>query len=909
MTSNGDPEMLEALTSLLDDTLRRQVSPEFVDLVQSFRNADAQTSADVIVALADVDLETASQLVRAFSMYFHLANVSEQTEAARLAQLRRSNGEGPLSQIGQRLVDAVARGEVSHDHVTQAVHGLAVRPVFTAHPTEAARRSVLTKLRSIAHVLGEAHGTSTGLDDRVRRARLAELLDTLWQTDELRLERPEVLDEARNALHYIDGLMRTVMPQVRDQLGSSVADLGIRLSPMARPLTFGSWIGGDRDGNPFVTPEVTSSVVDFALGVSVRALRAMLGRLSDELSISVQHVGISEALRRSLDEDMARLDLDDSLRRRSVEEPYRLKINCIRLKLDETQRRMEQKARHRPGFDYASSSELLDDLMLLHDSLLANGSGLLAAGTLERSLSTVAAFGLTLTTLDVREHAKAHHAALAVLVDRLGELDRPYIELTRDERVALLGKELFSRRPLFAGSAPLEGFERTTLQTFVTIGQLLDRFGPTTCETYIISMTKGVDDVLAAIVLAREAGLVDLTTGIARIGFAPLFETLDELLHAGELFDALLNVPAYRQLVALRGDEQEIMLGYSDSNKDAGIVASQWGIHGAERQLRDVAAKHGIRLRLFHGRGGSVGRGGGPTHDAVLAQPAGVVHGEIKLTEQGEVISDKYLLPSLAQENLEELLASVLEASVFHASPWVATEKMDEWNSTMDVIAQSSHAAYRGLVDDPNLPAYFASATPVTELANLHMGSRPAKRVTENDGIDSLRAIPWVFGWTQSRQIVPGWFGVGSGLQAAREAGREEALRDMLGEWSFFSSFLSNVETTLAKTDLDVARLYVERLVPAPLHYLFERIVEEYERTVREVLRVLNAPRLLHRDSEQGATMARRDQYLRPLQLLQIQLLQRVRDAREQNEIVDVRLQRALMLSINAIATGLRTTG
>ncbi len=900
---------LDALRAMLDDTLRRQTSEEFLALVESVRTS-AQRDMDLSFReFENLDLETASQLVRAFSMYFHLANVTEQTHRARLGRERRNDDDGPLARVTDEILSSIASGAVSAEHVASAIAHLAVRPVFTAHPTEAARRSVLLKLRSISSLLDEASTSNSPLRETLRQRRTAELIDTLWQTDELRLERPEVLDEARNALHYVDHLMRSVVPDVLEQLVSNAERLGVRISPVSRPLTFGTWIGGDRDGNPFVTPEVTESVVDLALDFAVRALRAMLGRLMDEISISIQHVGISQELRASLADDLTRLHPESRYLRLNAEEPYRLKLSCIRVRLEETQRRMEQRGRHREGYDYASSQELVEDLMLIYDSLVANGSERLARGTLERSIITVSAFGLTLTTLDVREHAAAHHAVLGVLFDRLGELPQPYESLTRAQRLEVLATELSSRRPLFSFPGPLEGTNLKTFRVFSAIGEIIDHFGTAACETYIVSMTKGADDLLAAVVLAREAGLVDLSSDVARIGFAPLFETLDELHHAGEIFETLLGVSDYRRLVALRGDVQEIMLGYSDSNKDAGITASQWGIHLAERQLRDVAERHGIHLRLFHGRGGSVGRGGGPTHDAVLAQPFGVLNGSIKITEQGEVISDKYLLPSLARENLELLLAAVLEAVVYHSRPWVDPARLDVWNRAMGVVADASLTAYRALVGDANLPTYFTMSTPVGELANLHMGSRPARRVTGEDGIESLRAIPWVFGWTQSRQIVPGWFGVGSGLRAAREAGHGEDLRQMYLEWPFFSTFISNVEMTLAKTDLAVARQYVEHLVPPELHYLFERIVAEHEVTVKEVLAVTNSTRLLESQALLATTLETRDRYLRPLQMMQIQLLERVRAQRERGLEVDVVLQRALMLTINGIATGLRNTG
>jgi phosphoenolpyruvate carboxylase len=883
------------LADLLGQTLVRQEGPELLELVEAVRKSVRKGSGEEV--LANITDEESVQLARAFSTYFNLANVAEQIHRARVLSHSRATGGSWLVRAVDRIEEALAQQTPGHqltkEEITQWVSEMSVRPVFTAHPTEAARRSILKKLGAIADLLDQPENAS-------QQDRLAENIDLLWQTDELRLGQPEPLDEALNALYYLDDLFTQTVPEVLNDFAKELKRIGVVVPVTARPLSFGNWIGGDRDGNPNITADVTTKAMVLQVGHSIRVTITAMNELRQMLSVSTNIAGATPELTASVEKDFKHIpEFEPRFLRLNAEEPYRLKATAIVHRLAFTRDRHAVGGPHVANRDYENTAELLADLVLMRDSLLAHRGELIATGLLERTIRTVAAFGITHATMDIREHSDAHHNLLNQVLGIDG-----YLAKTHNEKFDLL-TGMLAENTTFEPSK-LDASGKRVFDTFVAINDLIDRFGSQSIETYIVSMTKGADDLIAPIVIAQQAGLVSLKEKKARIGFAPLLETVAELRSSGEILDKLLSNPTYRQLVSLRGDKQEVMLGYSDSNKDAGIATSQWEIHRAQRSLRDVAKKHGVKLCLFHGRGGSVGRGGGPTYDALIALPWGSVDGAIKMTEQGEVISDKYALASLARENIELTLAASLEATVLNRGPRQSKEELTAWGDCMQLISDESFKQYRSLIQQPDLPAYFYASTPVEQLGEMFLGSRPSRRPDASGGLDSLRAIPWVFGWTQSRQIVPGWFGVGTGLKAAREAGQSKLLKKMLKEWHFFTTFISNVEMTLAKTDLDLAQRYVEALVPKELHHFLDEIREEFELTVSEILKLTGEKTILGDQEILARTLQVRDAYLAPIHLLQINLLKRVR---ETDAPVDPVLRRALLLTINGVAAGLRNTG
>ena len=886
---------IRRLGTQLGDTLVRQHGRDLLDSVESVRalarrvrqDADStDVSRELTDLLGSADNDEAILLVRAFTVYFHLANVAEQVH--RIEDL--NTGVGGVEKRFDETIRSLVEAGVEPSEISDLINRTELRPVFTAHPTEASRRSILSKLATIADHLEDRseHRRTTADRQRIDR-RIEELIEAIWQTDEIRHERPDPFDEARSVLFYLDQTVREAVPDLLDDMASALEAIGGKMEIGHSPIRFGTWVGGDRDGNPNVSPEMTEAVLGLQRQRALNLLMAAVLNLGDDLSVSTRVRGVSDELSEAVRDDHALIP--GPVATHGPSEPYRLRCAAIGHRLADT-------AKIPPGLTaYDTPAELDADLAVMDTSLRANGGALLADGHLSRVRRTLAAVGFHMATLDIREHTDRHHETLGRLFFAVGV---HYLDATAAERTDLLAAELESRRPL---APPHQEDPGDALALFRTLRSILDRDGDEVIESYVVSMTRGVDDILAPVLLAREVGLVDLGRDIARLGFVPLFETIDDLRSIGPVLRSLLEVGPYRRLIELRGGTQEVMVGYSDSNKDGGITTSQWEIHKALRQIREVSAETGVQIRVFHGRGGTIGRGGGPTHASILSQPSGVLDGEVKFTEQGEVIADKYALPEIANRNLNLALAALTESSLAHRTPRHGDATVARWYGVMDDVSETAYNAYRGFIDAPGLVEYFTDSTPVEELSSMNIGSRPSRRSSATSGIDGLRAIPWVFGWTQSRQIIPGWFGAGSGLETSRLAGHGDDLSDMYQSWSFFRTFISSVEMTLAKTDLAIARHYVERLVDPDLHPLLDLVAAEHDRTAEQVALITGSD-LLDDKPLLRRTLEVRDTYLDPLNVLQVELLARFRQGDDSPEA-----HRALLLTINGIAAGLRNTG
>ncbi|WP_291852002.1 phosphoenolpyruvate carboxylase [Accumulibacter sp.] len=897
---------IRLLGRLLGDTLRAQEGEATFELVEHIRvsairfhrDEDSGAKQELVAILDSLSRDQTQAVVRAFSYFSHLANIAEDQH-----HIRRSRAHliaGSPAREGS-LAHALARARVAgidaaqlRDFFTSA----SIVPVLTAHPTEVQRKSTLNGQRTIAELLHLRDCKQLTPDEQDRLAEgLRRAVLTLWQTRMLRNTRLLVLDEVVNGLSYYDYTFLRELPRLYGWLEDHLGTIHDELPAFLR---LGSWIGGDRDGNPFVTAGVTREALRLQ---SARALRFHLDEihaLGAELSLAEGLVSVSEALHelaaRSPDTSGARSD-----------EPYRRALTGIYARLAATARGLDgiEAERHAVGeaAPYASAGEYAADLEVIHRSLVANGSQLLTGGRLRELRRAVAIFGFHLASLDLRQNSDVH----ARVVGELLEAALPgtgYDKLDEADRVALLLSEITSARPL--ASAHLGYGEETggELEIFRSAADAHRAYGPDAIQNYVISKTDGVSDLLEVALLLKECGLLWPQSQQLAVNIVPLFETIPDLRNCPRVMDEVLSLPAYRSLVSSRGDLQEVMLGYSDSNKDGGFLTSGWELYKAEIALVEVFARHRVKLRLFHGRGGSVGRGGGPSYQAILAQPGGAVQGRLRITEQGEVIASKYSNPEVGRRNLEIFAAAVLEATLLApADPAPRPEYLD----AMEALSQSAYRAYRGLVyETEGFERYFWESTVIAEIAHLNIGSRPASR-KKTTAIEDLRAIPWVFSWAQCRLMLPGWYGFGSAVREFLAARPDDLamLHQMFQEWSFFRTLLSNMDMVLAKSDLAIASRYAELVTdPALRAAIFPRLKAEWQAAIDALLTISGQAQLLEDNPLLARSIRHRFPYLDPLNHLQIELIKRLRGGNE-----DERVKRAIHLTINGIAAGLRNSG
>ena len=917
MTANRVPieglrDDVRVLGHVLGTVLNEQMGSEIFATVETARRLcirlreryDEGDERALREHIGTLDVDSLVELTRAFTVYFHLINIAEEHHRIRVLRAREiERHPAPRHESVEAAVRELKQHNVSSDEMRGFLDRLDFWPVFTAHPTEARRRTVLQHFRHIAaevKLLSE-EPDSPQTRERVRD-RLAEHVTVLWQTEELRMERPNPLQEVRNGLYYFAQSVYDVLPRICRDLQRGLhryyPDVALPVRPILR---FGSWMGGDRDGNAAVTADVTEATLQLHRDTILDLYIRDVAELVETMSPSRPRVGNVVELEQSLENDATmHPDLVADARRRSPHEPYRQKLSVILGRLQATRASQISTGEQ---YRYAGPEEFIEDLDALRRALLTHRGERVAGGTVQDLIWRVRAFGFHLASLDLRQESDVHEELVGELFGRIG-MRHDYRALSESDRVTeLLQALLRPNSNALAAMAESSSGPGNTAAVFTRLSTWQRFFGKDACESYIISLTHSVSDVLEVMLLAKEGGLVRIDGDRVEsdIDIVPLFESIEELDGAGRMIDEMLGIPLYRALVKARRDEQEVMLGYSDSNKDGGYLASTWSLYGAEREIPRAAGRHGVAVRLFHGRGGAIGRGGGPTERAIMSQPDAARNGRLKLTEQGEVIFSRYSNPKIAHRYLEQVLYSMLRGGF--GEP---TEKVEaRWGDLMGGLSQRALEAYRSLVfDEGALVSFFLEATPILEVARLNIGSRPSSRGAIED-IRRIRSIPWVFSWTQSRMNLPGWYGLGAALSHHIEGsgGGIADLREMYRTWPFFASTIDNAQISLVTADMRIAQRYAE-LAGSHEETVFERIRSEYHRTVATVLQVTSQQRLL-----EGSLVARlvqlRNPYVDPMHYAQISLLQRLRRGHDPGGTT----RSAVLQTINGIAAGLQTTG
>ena len=895
-----DPLALEVrlLGALLGEVIIEQAGEGIFDLVERLRLAaiafrkddDPAVRGRLEAELDALELADAEAVITAFSLYFQLVNLAE--ARARVRALRRRERAARDGVLDDSVAEAIARlrraGRTEED-LDAIFERLSITPVLTAHPTEARRRTILVALRRCAALLERFDDPRlTPSDDREIRRRLREEITELWRTSDIRTVAPEPLDEVRTAMAFFDATLFTLVPRLYRSVDAALGpDTGERPPRLPAFLHYGSWIGGDRDGNPAVTADLIERTLRIQADHVLHGLEAVAMRLMQTVSATTPHASVARSLATRLARDAEDLpEVDRQLRRRFPDEPYRQRFGFIAERLRRTRAVLAGEPGPRAGH-YADAAELDRELAEIQDALVADGLARIAWGDVAELRWQLDTFGFHLASLEIRQHSGVHRAALAALAAPTGGDGA-------DETVEV---------------APGVSLGEV-LATFRSIGEAQARFGVDACHRVIISFTAGPGDAIDVLRLAREAG------ADAAIDVVPLFESSDALGSAGTILAALLEDRAYREHVASRGERQEVMLGYSDSNKESGFLAAAWMLHQAQAALVDVARAHDVELTLFHGRGGAIGRGGGPANRAIVGGAPGSVDGRLKLTEQGEVIAANYSDPAIARRHLEQLTGAVLIASTPEHDA-AAADAAAAGGPLLDELSDTARRAYRALVhEDPAFAAFFREITPIAELSDLRLGSRPAARgrsgarADEPPPIDSLRAIPWTFAWSQTRINLPGWYGLGSALEAYGAAHGDAALREitrLYRSWPFLASVVDNAEMILAKADMGIGRRYASLARSVGADARWATIEAEYHRTVAWLLRVTGRDRLLDGAPVLQRSIALRNPYVDALSEVQVRLLRRLR-ALSPDDPARALHQRLVQLSVNGVAAGLQNT-
>lgn len=929
---------IHLLDAMLGEMLREQENPLIVDLSRRLYTeeigVDPRTLLERVPDLQDP--HTVQQILRAYTVLFQLLNTAQQKEIVRVNRERQMKAAGePRPESIAEAIRYLKEAGVTAGELQALLSQMDICPTLTAHPTEARRRSVLDKLQAIAEELVEATDPSRffRLDRPLNTEGLAEqemrrTLLELWRTDELRTTKLTVEDEVLNALYFFEHTIMDVVPWLHEDLRWALQEYypGHEFSIPAF-LTYRSWVGGDRDGNPNVTPDITWRTLVRQKALILRAYRLRVMRLQRELTQSLRQTPISDALKESLQRDAEAVPLDPDMMRRYAMEPYAQKLMYVQARLDATLAHMGNLSDFRaegPAFvptppAYEDAGQLLEDLRLIQTSLRENGGARVAdEGPVAHLVTQVETFGFHLATLDIRQHSEVQEQVLDEIFLESGALprDKPYSGMSEEEKVRLLTRELMNPRPLLLRDWRGSDKARQLTQVFEVVRHAQRYLSPKAVTAYIISMTHAVSDMLEPMLIAKEAGLIrwrldgDAPVMESDLDIVPLFETIDDLRGCDAFMRTIFANRAYKEQVKARGMFQEIMLGYSDSSKDGGFLAANQALHDTQSRLAKVCETAGVELQLFHGRGGTVGRGGGRANQAILSQPPGSFKGRIRFTEQGEVVSYRYSLPPFAHRHLEQIANAVLIAA---GDPARRRRPNKAWKEAIARMAEESRNVYRSLVyESPGFWEFYTHATPIAHISRLPIGSRPSRRPDSGKtGIESLRAIPWVFAWVQSRYVLPGWYGMGSAMEwfAGQDEGNLPLLQEMYRRWPFFQTVLDDVQLELLRADLDTAALYAA-LAGEEGQKFHARISEEYTRTRAWVLRIIQHDDLLQNAQAVRHMVALRNPAVMPLSRLQVALMSNWNQVAVLNDETEEPAWRdAILLSIAGIAAAMQSTG